>query len=106
MTIKSDILSGNVTAEYIWANYATYRDFEDLSKKGVNITGKVVLCRYGKVFRGLKVKRAQDLGAIGRSHIWVGSTALTWIRCPHLLGPRRRRLVPILDDAITISDGL
>jgi hypothetical protein len=106
MTLKSDILSGNVTAEYIWANYATYRDFEDLSKNGVNITGKVVLCRYGKVFRGLKVKRAQDLGAIGRPHMCVESTALTWTRCPHLLGSRRRRLVPFLDDATTISNGL
>ena len=57
--------SGNVTAEYLFANYGTYRDFEDLLKQGVNVTGKVVLCKYGKIFRGLKVKRAQELGAVG-----------------------------------------
>jgi N-acetylated-alpha-linked acidic dipeptidase len=57
--------SGNVTAEYVFANYGTYRDFEDLTKKSVNVTGKVVLCKYGKIFRGLKVKRAEELGAVG-----------------------------------------
>ncbi|TGZ76333.1 peptidase M28 [Ascodesmis nigricans] len=57
--------NGNVTSEYIWANYGTHRDYDDLLRKDVNITGKVVLCRYGKIFRGLKVKRAQELGAIG-----------------------------------------
>lgn len=36
-----------------------------MTNKGVNLTGKVVICRYGKIFRGLKVKRAQDLGAVG-----------------------------------------
>jgi len=40
-------------------------DFEDLLFKGVNLTGKIVICKYGKIFRGLKVKRAQELDAIG-----------------------------------------
>lgn len=31
----------------------------------MNLTGKVILCKYGHIFRGLKVKRAQDLGAVG-----------------------------------------
>lgn len=39
--------SGNVTAEYIWANYGTFRDYEDLTRYGVNLTGKIVICRYG-----------------------------------------------------------
>ncbi|KAA8911848.1 glutamate carboxypeptidase [Sphaerosporella brunnea] len=57
--------NGNVTAEFVYANYGTYNDFEDLLSHGVNVTGKVVLCKYGHIFRGLKVKRAQDLGAVG-----------------------------------------
>jgi hypothetical protein len=57
--------NGNVTAEFVYANYGTYVDFQDLLSHGVNVTGKVVLCKYGNIFRGLKVKRAQDLGAVG-----------------------------------------
>ncbi|KAI5779989.1 N-acetylated-alpha-linked acidic dipeptidase-like protein [Geopyxis carbonaria] len=57
--------NGNTTAEYVFANYGTFQDFEDLLSHGINITGKVVLCKYGHIFRGLKVKRAQDLGATG-----------------------------------------
>jgi N-acetylated-alpha-linked acidic dipeptidase len=57
--------NGNVTAEFVYANYGTYDDYEDLLSHGVNVTGKVVLCKYGHIFRGLKVKRAQDLGAVG-----------------------------------------
>lgn len=57
--------SGNVTAEYIYANYGTLEDFEYLENKGVNVSGKIVIVRYGKLFRGLKVKFAQKYGAIG-----------------------------------------
>jgi N-acetylated-alpha-linked acidic dipeptidase len=57
--------SGNVTASYVFANYGTYRDFEDLVKANISVKGKIVITKYGKIFRGLKVKRAQDLGAIG-----------------------------------------
>jgi N-acetylated-alpha-linked acidic dipeptidase len=57
--------NGNVTAEFVYANYGTFQDFQDLLSHGVNVTGKVVLCKYGHIFRGLKVKRAQDLGAVG-----------------------------------------
>lgn len=57
--------SGNVTAPYVYVNYGTYQDFEDLVKANISLKGKIALARYGGVFRGLKVKRAQDLGAIG-----------------------------------------
>jgi N-acetylated-alpha-linked acidic dipeptidase len=57
--------SGNVTASYVFVNYGTYRDFEDLVAANVTLKGKIALARYGKIFRGLKVKRAQDLGMVG-----------------------------------------
>ena len=57
--------SGNVTAQFVYANFGTYRDFEDLVKFGIKLKGKIALVKYGRVFRGLKVKRAQELGMLG-----------------------------------------
>lgn len=57
--------SGNVTAQYVYVNYGTYQDFEDLSKANISVAGKIAIARYGGIFRGLKIKRAQELGAVG-----------------------------------------
>ncbi|CAK7892130.1 vacuolar protein sorting-associated protein 70 [[Candida] anglica] len=57
--------NGNVTAEYVYVNYASKEDFEHLESLGVSVEGKIVIARYGKVYRGLKVKFAQDHGAVG-----------------------------------------
>lgn len=57
--------NGNVTAEYVYVNYGTKEDFEKLKALGVDVTGKIAVVRYGKIFRGLKVKFAQDNGAVG-----------------------------------------
>ncbi|KAL5339344.1 hypothetical protein BJX70DRAFT_364089 [Aspergillus crustosus] len=57
--------SGNVTGSFVYVNYGTYADYEDLVNANVNLTGKIVIAKYGRIFRGLKVKRAQELGAIG-----------------------------------------
>lgn len=57
--------SGNVTAGYVYVNYGTYKDFEDLQAANVTLEGQVALVKYGGVFRGLKVKRAQELGMLG-----------------------------------------
>ena len=57
--------SGNVTAPYVYVNYGTYQDYEDLLKANVSLEGKIALAKYGGIFRGLKVKRAQDLGMVG-----------------------------------------
>jgi N-acetylated-alpha-linked acidic dipeptidase len=57
--------SGNVTAPYVYVNYGTYQDYEDLLKANVSLEGKIALVKYGGIFRGLKVKRAQDLGMVG-----------------------------------------
>ncbi|KAI1801170.1 Zn-dependent exopeptidase [Daldinia bambusicola] len=57
--------SGNVTGSFVYVNYGTYWDFEDLIKANVSLEGKIAVARYGGIFRGLKVKRAQELGMIG-----------------------------------------
>ncbi|KAK0630117.1 hypothetical protein B0T17DRAFT_490733 [Bombardia bombarda] len=57
--------SGNVTGPVVYVNYGTYQDFEDLLKANVSLKGKVAISRYGGIFRGLKVKRAQELGMVG-----------------------------------------
>ena len=57
--------SGNVTAQYVYVNFGTYQDFEDLVRSNINLTGKIALAKYGRIFRGLKVKRAQELGMVG-----------------------------------------
>lgn len=57
--------SGNVTARYVYVNYGTYQDFEDLVAANISLKGNIAVARYGGIFRGLKVKRAQDLGMVG-----------------------------------------
>ncbi|KAI0890933.1 Zn-dependent exopeptidase [Annulohypoxylon nitens] len=57
--------SGNVTGSFVYVNYGTFWDFEDLVKANVSLEGKIAIARYGGIFRGLKVKRAQELGMIG-----------------------------------------
>ena len=57
--------SGNVTAQYVYVNFGTYWDFEDLIKANVSLEGKIALAKYGRIFRGLKAKRAQELGMVG-----------------------------------------
>ena len=57
--------SGNVTAPYIYVNFGTFHDFADLLAANVSLKGKIALAKYGRIFRGLKVMRAQQLGMVG-----------------------------------------
>jgi len=57
--------SGNVTSQYVYVNFGTYQDFEDLIQANISLKGNIALAKYGHIFRGLKVKRAQELGMIG-----------------------------------------
>jgi N-acetylated-alpha-linked acidic dipeptidase len=57
--------SGKARGQVVYVNYATPDDFEKLEKLGISAEGRIVLARYGKVFRGLKVREAQNAGAIG-----------------------------------------
>lgn len=57
--------NGNVTAPYVFVNFGTFQDFDDLRDRNVSLEGKIALAKYGRNFRGLKVKRAQELGMVG-----------------------------------------
>ena len=49
----------------MYANYGRREDFRLLRELGVSVRGRVVIMRYGAMFRGNKVKNAQDEGAAG-----------------------------------------
>jgi len=57
--------SGEVTAPLVYVNYGLPPDYDALKKEGVDVTGKIVIARYGNSFRGVKAKVAEDHGASG-----------------------------------------
>lgn len=57
--------AGNVTGPIVYVNYGRLEDFKELAALGIDFTGTIALVRYGGIFRGLKVKAAQDFGCIG-----------------------------------------
>ena len=57
--------SGDVTAPLVYANYGVPEDYAELKKLGIDVKGKIVIARYGKSWRGVKVKLAQENGALG-----------------------------------------
>jgi N-acetylated-alpha-linked acidic dipeptidase len=57
--------SGDVTAEVVYANYGRPQDFAELKARHISVAGKIVIMRYGKNFRGVKVYLAQQNGAAG-----------------------------------------
>ncbi|KAK8864419.1 hypothetical protein IAR55_001667 [Kwoniella newhampshirensis] len=58
-------VSGDVSGKYVYAGYGRKQDFDLLQEKGIDFTGKIVLVKYGACFRGLKIKAAQEAGAVG-----------------------------------------
>jgi N-acetylated-alpha-linked acidic dipeptidase len=58
-------VSGDVTAKYVYVGYGRKADFDLLARNGVDLNGTIAVVKYGRVFRGLKVKAAQEAGAVG-----------------------------------------
>ena len=56
---------GDVTAEVVYVNQGIPGDYEELERRGIDVRGKIVIARYGGSWRGIKVKVAQEHGAIG-----------------------------------------
>lgn len=56
---------GDVTGELVYVNYGTPNDYDLLAQCGVEVTGKIVIARYGGCWRGIKPKVAAEHGAIG-----------------------------------------
>ncbi len=57
--------SGDVTGDVVYANYGRLEDFNELAAHHIDLHGKIVICRYGSNFRGVKVFLAQQRGAAG-----------------------------------------
>ena len=56
---------GDVTANLVFVNYGLPEDYETLAKYGIDVKGKIVIAKYGRSWRGIKPKVAQEHGAIG-----------------------------------------
>ncbi|AMR27860.1 folate hydrolase [Hymenobacter psoromatis] len=56
---------GDVTAELVFVNYGIPKDYEELARRGIDVTGKIVIAKYGGSWRGIKPKVAAEMGAIG-----------------------------------------
>uniref|UniRef100_A0A4W6F8W1 Aminopeptidase NAALADL1 n=1 Tax=Lates calcarifer TaxID=8187 RepID=A0A4W6F8W1_LATCA len=57
---------GQPEGDLVYVNYGRTEDFFQLEREmGINVTGKIVIVRYGRIFRGNKVKNAILAGAKG-----------------------------------------
>jgi N-acetylated-alpha-linked acidic dipeptidase len=56
---------GDVTGELVFVNYGVPEDYEQLARMGIDVKGKIVIAKYGRSWRGIKPKVAQEHGAIG-----------------------------------------
>jgi N-acetylated-alpha-linked acidic dipeptidase len=58
-------VSGEAAGQVVYANYGRPEDFATLERLGIEVKDRIVLVRYGELFRGLKVRNAQKRGAKG-----------------------------------------
>jgi len=58
-------VSGEAKGQVVYVNFGRPEDFTALEKMGIDVKGKIVLARYGGIFRGLKVRNAQKRGVAG-----------------------------------------
>lgn len=56
---------GDVNAPLVFVNYGLPEDYITLAKYGIDVKGKIVIAKYGRSWRGIKPKVAQEHGAIG-----------------------------------------
>ena len=57
--------AGDVRGELVYVNYGRVEDIQKLEELGISLKGKIAISRYGKIFRGNRLKHCQDAGAIG-----------------------------------------
>ncbi len=64
-TYNAYSIDGDVTGELVYVNYGIPKDYEILAEHGIDVSGKIVIVRYGAAWRGIKPKVAAEHGAIG-----------------------------------------
>lgn len=57
--------SADVTAPVVYVNYGMSDDYRELDRLGVSVEGKIVMARYGRGYRGIKAKLAEEHNAAG-----------------------------------------
>ncbi len=57
--------TGEVEAEVVYVNYGLHEDYEALAAAGVSVEGKIVIARFGRSYRGIKSRLAEQHGAVG-----------------------------------------
>jgi len=58
-------VDGDVTGELVYVNYGVPDDYDELTRRGIDVAGKIVIARYGGSWRGIKPKVAAEHGAVG-----------------------------------------
>jgi N-acetylated-alpha-linked acidic dipeptidase len=56
--------SGDVTGDVVYVNFGIPSDYDTLKTLGIDVTGKIVIARYGGSWRGIKPKVAAEHGAV------------------------------------------
>ncbi|RYY30194.1 MAG: M28 family peptidase, partial [Sphingobacteriaceae bacterium] len=56
---------GDVTGDLVFVNFGLPEDYDRLEAMGISVKGKIAIARYGRSWRGVKPKVAQEHGAIG-----------------------------------------
>ena len=56
--------AGDVSGPIVYANYGLPNDYRVLDSLGVSVRGAIVVARYGRSHRGIKVREAQLRGAV------------------------------------------
>ncbi|HET6617832.1 MAG TPA: PA domain-containing protein, partial [Gemmatimonadota bacterium] len=55
---------GDVEAEVVYVNYGLHEDYARLERHGVDVRGKIAVARYGRSYRGIKARLAEEHGAL------------------------------------------
>jgi N-acetylated-alpha-linked acidic dipeptidase len=56
---------GKLRGQVVYVNYGLPENYKKLKELGIDVKGKIVIARYGKSFRGVKAKVAEENGALG-----------------------------------------
>jgi N-acetylated-alpha-linked acidic dipeptidase len=57
--------SGNVTAQFVYANFGREQDYDDLEQNHIKLKGKIAIVKSGMVWRGAKLGAAVERGIVG-----------------------------------------
>src|SRR5205814_6066142 len=57
--------TGDVQGEVVYVNYGLIEDYAQLDSMGVSVKGKIAIARYGRSYRGIKAREAEQHGAGG-----------------------------------------